>query len=126
MNVLILLAHGSRHSATANELAELAASVGCAVAPQPVVYAFLEIAKPSLHEALGRAVREGATTIDVLPLLLNTGNHITRDIPRLIAEARRQHHGLTIRLLAHIGAHPGFLVLVEQVACAADEHVVDS
>ena len=126
MRVLILLAHGSRHPTTTKELIDLAAVVGRALTPLSVTYAFLEMAKPSLHEAINRAVDNGATSIDVLPLFLNTGNHVTRDIPQLIAEAKRQHRGLTIRLLAHIGAHPGYPALVEQVAWTADEHVVSS
>ena len=126
MQALILLAHGSRHRATAKDVAALTTTVDQTVAAHSVRYAFLEVAEPTLPEAIEQAVREGATSVDVLPLFLNTGNHIARDIPNLVAQAQALHPQLRIQLLKHIGSHPAYTALVEAVARNPNKYVVNA
>ncbi len=112
---LILLAHGSRHPAAADEVAALTTRVGTAVNCN-VRQAFLEINRPSLAETIDRAIDEGAKSVDVLPLFVNTGHHVARDLPQLVAAAREQHPDVEIRLLRHVGAHPAYAAIVEIIA----------
>lgn len=116
MRALILLAHGSRHPQTSSELVELAAGMRRSAVAPVVAHAFLEIARPNLGEAIEEVVGTGCHRIDVLPLFLNTGNHVVRDIPALVSEARAGHPEVEIRLLPHLGAHPGYAALVEDIA----------
>jgi sirohydrochlorin cobaltochelatase len=115
MHVLILLAHGSRHPDTACEVADLAAIVSDCAAVERVCHAFLELSSPTLPEAIAMLVSKGATAVDVLPLFLNTGNHVTRDIPELVAQAHQQYPDVEFRLLPHIGAHPAYATLIETI-----------
>lgn len=115
MKTLILLAHGSRHPATADEVAALAARVG-ATTDCDVRHAFLEISRPTLIDAIAQAIEDGAKGVDVLPLFVNTGNHVVRDLPQLIAEARGRYPDVRLELLPHVGAHPAYTVLVETIA----------
>lgn len=116
MRALILLAHGSRHPQTSLEVAELADGMRRAAAPPVVAHAFLEIARPDRGQAVAQAVAAGCRLIDVLPLFLNTGNHVVRDIPELVRQARGHHPEVGIRLLRHLGAHPDYAALVETIA----------
>jgi sirohydrochlorin cobaltochelatase len=115
MKTLILLAHGSRHPATANEVTTLASRIAAATNCD-VRHAFLEISRPTLIETIAQAIEDGAKLVNVLPLFLNTGNHIVRDLPQLVTEAREQHTDVEIALLPHVGAHPAYAAVVETIA----------
>lgn len=112
---LILLAHGSRHPATPKEVEALARGVAIATRSN-VKHAFLEINRPNLTEAIAQAVAQGAELVDVLPLFVNTGNHVVRDLPQLVADARAQYPLVEIVLLRHVGAHPAYTVVIETIA----------
>lgn len=115
MKTLILLAHGSRHPATADEVATLATRVAAAVKCD-VRYAFLEIARPTLSEAIAQAIADGVKLVNVLPLFVNTGNHVVRDLPQLVAEAKGRYPHVEIGLLRHVGAHPAYAAVIESIA----------
>jgi sirohydrochlorin ferrochelatase len=119
MKTLILLAHGSRHPATADEVAALATGVA-ATTKCNVRHAFLEISRPTLIDAIAQAIEDGAKRVTVLPLFVNTGNHIVRDLPRLISDARERYPDVRLELLRHVGAHPGYTGLVETIAREAE------
>lgn len=114
MKALILLAHGSHHPATPDEVANLASRVAVATRCN-VSHAFLEINHPSLSEAISQAAAEGAELVNVLPLFLNTGNHVVRDLPQLVADARAQYPHIGIGLLRHVGAHPAYAAIIENI-----------
>lgn len=115
MKALILLAHGSRHPATPEEVAALALAVAATIQCN-VSHAFLEINRPNLREAIAQAVAEGAELVNVLPLFVNTGNHVVRDLPQLVADAKAQYPYVEIVLLRHVGAHPAYTAVIETIA----------
>ena len=49
----------------------------------------MELAEPSIAEGFADCVRAGATEVVAFPYMLSPGKHVTRDIPRLVAEAAR-------------------------------------
>lgn len=115
---LLLISHGSR-AARANEenriLAELLRQKsGVSV----VEYAFLEAAEPSVMEGVEKCVRQGASEITMLLNFLNSGRHVTEDIPALADEARTRFPELKIAVTPPIGQHPKlaelFLELLEK------------
>jgi len=65
--------------------------------------AYLELMRPALGEALDELAREGATAIRVVPAFLGAGGHVTRDLPRLVREARTRHPQLRIAIDPPIG-----------------------
>lgn len=114
MKALILLAHGSRHPATREEMVAL--TLGVAAATQcNVSHAFLEFNRPNLREAITEAIAQGAELVNVLPLFVNTGNHVVRDLPQLVTDARAQHPHVEIVLLRHVGAHPAYAAAIEAI-----------
>ncbi len=74
--------------------------------------AFLEFAQPSIPDAIDAAVLLGDTEIVVLPYFLACGNHVSQDIPEIIAAKRAQHTSVRIELRPYIGSAPAMLDLL--------------
>lgn len=107
--VLVLAAHGSRAEQANAEVAALAGRLAKRLdgSYRSVRPAFLEIAEPSIPDALDAAVADGATEIVVLPYFLAAGRHVASDIPRIVADKEAEHPGVRIRLARHLGAAAG-------------------
>lgn len=111
---LAIIAHGSRNNAANEEFLELV----CQLAGTTREYAdlrgcFLELASPSLPEAVADLVAEGHRQIDVYPLFFNQGKHVARDIPALVEEEKRVYANTEIRLLPYFGSFSGLAGMIE-------------
>ncbi len=117
---VVLVAHGSRASSANQAHLDLAAALDARIEPT-VLGAFMELAEPSIGDAIGRAVDAGATVVAVLPYFLHPGRHQQVDIPQLVAEAAETRSGVEVRLLDPFGADPAVLdLLAGQVSRAVD------
>jgi sirohydrochlorin ferrochelatase len=102
--VLIIVDHGSRRGEANAALVETARLVQERVgAGWNVRYAHMELAEPSLTQAIERAVAEGALEVVVQPFFLGLGTHASVDIPALIADARALHPRVSLRLTTVLG-----------------------
>lgn len=103
---LIVFAHGSRVSA-ANDAVRAVARQASRRAGLPVhETAFLELATPTLGEAVTDLASRGVRRILVTPYFLTMGRHLTEDLPRLLAEARSRHPDLSIEASPPLDGHP--------------------
>lgn len=107
MQVMLLIAHGSRRKASNEEVRELAQRVeGMAQSPYArVIPAFLELAEPDIPSGVALCEQTGAEEVIVVPYFLSAGRHVAEDIPRELEEAAKAHPKLRIRLAEHIGQH---------------------
>ncbi len=113
---ILLVDHGSRHAAANAQLTELAAMVQARAPDRIVRHAHLELAEPSIADAIERCVAEGAREIVVHPYFLAPGRHASRDIPRLAREAAERHMGVTVRVSPPLGLHEKLVeVVLERV-----------
>ena len=65
-----------------------------------VAIGYNEFCSPSIAEAIEEVVRQGATTVVVIPSMLTPGGiHSERDIPRALDEVRTAHPEVTINYL---------------------------
>ncbi|MEX0767942.1 MAG: CbiX/SirB N-terminal domain-containing protein [Microthrixaceae bacterium] len=128
IKIVLLVAHGSRNPRAAVEHAQLCEKVQAqangalgdlqadsqAVRSSQVQVrpAYLELAEPSIAQAIDTAVNEGALHIRLLPHFLNSGNHVMRDLPEAVAEAETKHPGVSIELAEHLGADAGLVTLL--------------
>lgn len=104
--------HGSR-SAEANALLDaVAEQVRARLLDRLVAIAHLDLAAPSVSEAIDALVAAGAREIVVMPYFLAPGQHGVRDIPALAELGAARHPGLRVRVAAPLGLHAG---LVEAV-----------
>lgn len=112
---LAVIAHGSRNQAANEEFLELV----CRLAGTTGHYAdlrgcFLELASPSLAEAVADLVSQGHRLIHVYPLFFNQGKHVTRDIPALVEEEQRRHPDTDIHLLPYFGSFAGLAGMIDE------------
>lgn len=110
---LLIMAHGSRAQAANDEFRSLVERVARMQSGYAVVLpCFLELARPSLQEALQQLAHQPVDVVRLYPLFFNGGKHVARDIPVLVAEARKRHPHLRIELLEYFGAADGLAALV--------------
>ncbi len=112
---MVLVAHGSRAASANRAHLDLAEALDDRIEPT-VIGAFMELAEPSIGDAIGGAVAGGAEVVVVLPYFLHPGRHQQLDIPTLVADAAHAHPDVDVRLIGHFGADPAVLdLLAEQV-----------
>lgn len=113
----MLVGHGSRLPGFDASMKRSASALRRLGVCGKVTCAYLEIARPSLGEAIDRAASGGARRIVVLPFFLQAGMHVRRDIPSIVAAARRRHApGVDIRLAPYLGHDPRLTSLLRSRA----------
>jgi len=101
---VVIVDHGSRRSESNAQLEEFAAVYAAVSGRALVEVAHMEIAAPSIMDALARAVARGATHVVVAPYFLSNGRHIQTDIPALVAEGRAAFPHVRVETADPIGA----------------------
>ena len=76
--------------------------------------AHMELAEPSIAKAYARCVCRGADHVIVCPFFLGPGKHWRYDIPRLAAEAARNHPDTTFKVTGTLGADDLILRLLDK------------
>ena len=105
---LVIVDHGSRRAAS-NAMHEtfvetFAAEAGSAYVA--VAAAHMELAEPTVAEAVDRVIAAGARRVMVMPYFLFPGKHCEREILALVEEAMRRHPGVEWLVTAPVGLHP--------------------
>ena len=97
---LLVAAHGTRSAAGTATTHALVAALAAARPAVRVDLGFLDVASPSLADALD--ARAGEDVV-VVPLLLSAGYHVRTDIPAVVAGRRG------VRVAAHLGPDPAVI-----------------
>lgn len=116
MKQLLIIAHGSRRQASNQEVKTLAKQVAqhLQLPDHAVQTAFLEIATPSIGEAIDGCFQQGCSELIVLPYFLSAGTHVANHVPAEIAQAQSKWPDKSITLLPHIGATEAMIGLIAQ------------
>jgi sirohydrochlorin ferrochelatase len=109
---LLLVDHGSRAASANRVVAALARKLAKRLPGWIVRFAHMELAAPTIAEAVDACVAAGAREIVVHPYFLAPGRHSTRDVPALARAAARRHRGVRIRVTAPLGTHDGLVDVV--------------
>lgn len=91
--------HGDGGSSTSSSPSSSTSVVVAAVEP-----AHMELAEPTIEQAVGKCVARGCGRVVVAPFFLSRGRHIQDDIPALVAEARLAFPGVEVTQAAPLGA----------------------
>ncbi len=118
---ILLVDHGSQLDAANALLDEIADAVRRRRRDAIVEVAHMELAKPSLAEGLARCAARGAREVVVCPYFLGPGRHTSRDIPRLVDDARAAHPDLRISVADPLGFDERLVDLVLARADAASD-----
>lgn len=118
MKALVLVAHGSRRLQSNDEVVTLTQQLTQRCQPQyAFVYpGFLELASPTIPESIQRCINQGATSVTVLPYFLNSGRHVSEDIPQLVKQSQQANPATQIHLAPHLGTSGMMLDLIMRCA----------
>jgi len=112
----VLVDHGSRSTAANHNLEAIAALLADRTAGTPVSIAHMELAPPSLADAIAACAHSGAEEVIVYPFFLAPGRHSRDDIPHLLREIAGSHPDLTLRLAEPFGVHEKLVdVVLERI-----------
>lgn len=105
MKSLLLVAHGSRRAESNAEIKVVAKSLRERVQGdyKQTEYAFLELAEPSIPDAIDQLVINGATEVIILPYFLSAGRHIHEDVPEIVQLKQKEHTNIKLRIAPYIG-----------------------
>jgi sirohydrochlorin ferrochelatase len=103
---VIILGHGSRGGGNDAAVKRVVAAIRGSLSSDIVEDAYLQYAQPTPEEAVERCVRQGAKKIVIVPFFLQSGVHVTKDIPAFLEKATQKYPLLDIRVTDHVGTHP--------------------
>lgn len=112
-SAVLLIAHGSRHdeaNADVRHVADCLRQRGEAI----VVFSFLELAEPNIHEGGRQCVQAGADRVVMLPYFLSAGVHVRRDLIQAQEELAKEFPRVHFVLAEPLGRHPLMVEVVEQ------------
>ena len=106
---IVLLAHGSGDPAWRRPLERLQRILAAQAPGRAVSLAYLQLASPTLVEALQSCGEAGARRVTVVPVFLSGGGHLLRDVPQIVARAAAQVDRLEVRCAGALGEEPEVL-----------------
>lgn len=115
MSHTLLLAHGSRDPQWCQPFIDLVD----ALQREDVSLAFMELASPSLSEAVDQLVALNIRHLRILPLFFAAGRHLREDVPLEIQRLQMKYPHISLELLAPVGQHPVMQKALAQVITGA-------
>jgi sirohydrochlorin ferrochelatase len=113
---LVLVDHGSRRAEANAQLERVAERLRARLPGWIVRAAHMELADPSLEQAVDACVAEGAAEIVVHPYFLTPGSHGVVDVPELARRAALRHSGVSVRVTEPLGFDERLLdVILERI-----------
>ena len=113
MRSILLIDHGSVKPEANHMVSCMANLLQHMVGDEIVVrHAHMELAEPSIAAGFADCVRNGATEVIAFPYMLSPGKHVTRDVPRLVAEAAQAVPGVSYRVTDAFGVHERLAELI--------------
>ncbi|MBL7003085.1 MAG: CbiX/SirB N-terminal domain-containing protein [Gammaproteobacteria bacterium] len=102
---LIIVAHGSRREQSNLEVQSLAEQISLLDDTNfsHISSAFLELAEPSIPDALENNINSGSKTIFVFPYFLSAGRHVSIDVPNEVAKIQLKYPDIDIQIKNYLG-----------------------
>lgn len=114
---LVLVAHGSRREASNEEIRQLALKTAESADNWAEVHCgFLELAMPSIPDAIRKCILSGAEEVVVLPCFLSEGRHVVDDIPAEVDIVKSECPDIPIRIAPYIGLSEDLVSLLLNLA----------
>ena len=104
MEGLIMIAHGSKKSLSNHEFLDLVSEVENKDKKFSKIEAsFLEFATPNIETVVKSFLNNGITKIFFYPYFLNSGKHVSVDLPDMINKLKDNYPLIQFTLLPHFG-----------------------
>jgi len=112
---LLIAGHGTRSAAGVAEFARFTERVGSQAGERipAVAGGFIELARPSVADAVTRLAPDGGHPMVAVPLVLTAAGHGKGDIPAALARELHRHPGLSYYYGRPLGPHPVLQDLLE-------------
>ncbi|KAG2657985.1 sirohydrochlorin ferrochelatase, chloroplastic-like isoform X6 [Panicum virgatum] len=109
-DAVVIVDHGSRRQESnlvLNDFVEMfRARTGYKIVePAHMFSQMQELAEPTIKDAFGKCVQQGASRVIVSPYFLSPGRHWKQDIPALAAEASKELSNIPYIVTAPLGLH---------------------
>ena len=108
---ILVVGHGTRNPSGALQLLDLVGQMQAKVPPAKISGCFLELAEPSIEQAMQRLSEQGIKKTLVVPVLLFTAGHALQDIPEAVAQAGNRFGIEVIGQTSSLGTHPSVMEL---------------
>lgn len=103
---VIILGHGSKVKAANATIPKVIRELKKKRGIDIVEPAYLQLCKPSLCYAIKKVTGLGCKKIIIVPFFLFIGNHVKRDIPKLIAQESRLYKDVEFVYARNLGQDP--------------------
>ncbi|XP_062223477.1 sirohydrochlorin ferrochelatase, chloroplastic-like [Phragmites australis] len=104
-DAVVIVDHGSRRQESNLMLNDFVAMFRARTGYKIVEPAHMELAEPTIKDAFGKCLQQGASRVVVSPYFLSPGRHWKQDIPALAAEASKKHSNIPYIVTAPLGLH---------------------
>ncbi|MBI4335435.1 MAG: sirohydrochlorin cobaltochelatase [Candidatus Omnitrophica bacterium] len=103
---VIILGHGSNLAKANDSLRKLAGEIKAQSGLGLVEPAFLQLCEPDLPMVIKKVVRRGCKKVVIVPFFLFMGNHVKRDIPKLIEQEAKRYKEVELVYARNLGQDP--------------------
>lgn len=100
---VIIIDHGSRADTANKMLEKVAAAYRSHTGVKIVEPAHMELSEPTLVQAFGKCVEQGAKHIIISQFFLSPGRHSRKDIPNMARAAAWAYDGVTFSVTEPLG-----------------------
>ncbi|AXK40545.1 precorrin-8X methylmutase [Crenobacter cavernae] len=111
---IVLAGHGSRDPDGVNEFMALVELLRERAAGRRVEHGFLEFATPTIDQAVGAVIADGAKKVVMVPGVLLAATHAKNDMPSELLALQRAHPDTEFHFGAAMDLHPKLLELCRQ------------
>jgi sirohydrochlorin cobaltochelatase len=108
---ILVVGHGTRKAAGADQLRQLVQHMRDLRPHWSCYESFLELAEPTIEQAVATAASQGITRMLVVPVLLFSAAHAKSDIPDAVAESASAHGVSLLGQTPSLGTEPTVLQL---------------
>jgi sirohydrochlorin ferrochelatase len=81
-----------------------------------VEHAFLQYSVPTIDDAVGICLKQGAGKVVIVPFFVQPGAHVMKDIPELLEKLRRRYPGVLFTVTDYVGSHSMMADIVADLA----------
>jgi sirohydrochlorin cobaltochelatase len=113
-SAILVVGHGTRKPAGAAQLRQLVETMRLLAPDEAVFESFLELAEPTIGDAMKRIQDEGFRRVKVVPVLLFEAGHARSDIPDAVAEAATLYGIEVVGQSPPLGTAPYVLTLSDE------------
>lgn len=104
MKSLIIIAHGSKKESSNDEVKKIVENVRkYKTSYTNIEVSFLEFESPSLEDSVKKCIELKSHQISIYPYFLNSGKHVTFDIPNTVEKLKTKYQKTSFLILPHFG-----------------------